>query len=494
MRKFHSGFLTLGGGVFIFIFSLFLDVLGIGKPGIQAAQLLGILAGVVFSLIGWGIILAGQQKEGPDQWRVDWKSIFHIDNVPVLGWVLFGFLITFVLLFIIPNYFNSDHRVYYFNRYLPEIVPIGRDLTFSTDNIHGWLVSGRNLYDAQYHVYPPLYAVIFAPLVLLSYPARFYFITLATFTCMVFILLFLPGLMKVGKRYSMATFFFLTAIISYGMQFEFERGQYNIIAFTLSFLAIYLFHFHGSFRHLAYLLFSVAIHIKIYPAIFIFMFIKDWRDWKGNLFRFIGLGLFNFALLFTLGAAVFVDFLGAITKYSNDTWSRPYNLSIRSFIYALSHQQVLPLQPSWAAWINNNSVLIELSFLIFFLLCLIAVILKAYRNGERPINYDLFLICTIGALIIPAVSIDYKLPLLASPLAMALAGRSMQSTGLKKIIIILLIILISAAYSVTLFPFIDRPTFLTNSLPMVLIILISITLLNFLDGSALAKPPPSENP
>lgn len=493
MRKFRSGSLILGGGVFIVIFSLILEVLGIGKPGIQAAQLLGILAGVVLSFIGWGIILSGQ-KEGAGAWKVDWKSLFHVDDVSVPGWVLFGFVITFVLLFIIPNYFNADHRVQYFNRYLPEIVPIGRDLTFSTDNIRNWLVSGRNLYDAQYHVYPPLYAVVFAPLVLLSYPARFYFITLVTFACMVFILLLIPGLMKAGKRFSITIFFFLTAIVSYGMQFEFERGQYNVIAFTLSFLAIYLFHYHGSFRHLAYLLFSVAIHLKIYPAIFIFMFIKDWRDWKGNLMRWMGLGVFNFALLFTLGPAVFFDFLGAITKYSGDTWSRPYNLSIRSFIHGLSDQQVWPLQPSWAAWISDHSILIELFFLAFFLLCLLAVVAKAYQNGEHPLNYDLFLICTIGAMIIPAVSIDYKLPLLAPPLALALAGRSMKSTGLKKISIILLIILISAAYSVTLFPFIDRPPLLANSLPMVLIILISITLLNFLDGSALAKYPPPENP
>jgi hypothetical protein len=160
----------------------------------------------------------------------------------------------------------------------------------------------------------------------------------------------------------------------------------------------------------------------------------------------------------------------------------------------LSDQQVWPLQPSWAAWISDHSILIELFFLVFFLLCLLAVVAKAYQNGEHPLNYDLFLICTIGAMIIPAVSIDYKLPLLAPPLALALAGRSMKSTGLKKISIILLIILISAAYSVTLFPFIDRPPLLANSLPMVLIILISITLLNFLDGSALAKYPPPENP
>jgi hypothetical protein len=482
------GFYVFGSGIFVVVFSLILDVLGIGKPGIQAVQLLGVLVGVLTSFIGWGLILTGQ-KDGVDHWKIDWKSLVNFDDIPALVWVIFGFLITFVLLFIIPNFFNLDHRVHYFNRFLPEIVPIGRDLTYSTDNIRNWLVSGGNLYDAEYHVYPPLYAVVFAPLVLLSYPARFYSITAITFGCVVILLLWMPALMKVGRRYSVAVFFFLTTIVSYGIQFEFERGQYNIIAFTFGILAVYLFHYHESFRHLAYLLFSVSIHLKIYPAILIFMFIKDWRDWRGNLIRFTGLGLFNIALLFVLGPSVFVDFLSSITGYTGATWSRPYNLSIRSFVYALSHQEIVPLSSSAAVWLDKNSTLVELSLMAFFFLCLFAVIVKAYRNRECPLNYDLLLICTIGAMIIPSVSIDYKLPLLALPLLLALAGRSMQSSGLRKIIVILLIIVVSSAYSVTLFSFIDRPPFLANSLPVLFIILTAITLLNFLDGSAVATLP-----
>ena len=219
MHTSRSGFYILGLGIFLVIFSLILDVLGIGKPGIQAAQLLGVLVGILTSFIGWGIILK-RRKEGVDFWKIDWKSLVYIDDIPAIVWVIFGFLITFVPLFIIPSFFNSDHHVHYFNRFLPEIVPIGRDLTYSTDIIRSWLVSGQNLYDAKYHVYPPLYAVVFAPLVLLSYPARFYFITAVTFGCMVTLLLLAPALMKVGNRYSLAVFFFFTVIISYGMQFE----------------------------------------------------------------------------------------------------------------------------------------------------------------------------------------------------------------------------------------------------------------------------------
>jgi hypothetical protein len=270
------------------------------------------------------------------------------------------------------------------------------------------------------------------------------------------------------------------------MQFELERGQDNIIAFTLVVLAIYLFHYQESFRHLAYLLFSVSIHLKIYPAIFILMFIKDWHDWKGNLARFACLGTFNVALLFVLGPSMFVDFFRAITNYTDIVWSRPYNMSIKSFVYALVHQEVMPLSSSFVLWLGQNLSLAELSFMVLFLLCLLAVVVKAYRNNKCLINYDLFLVCIIGAMIIPSVSIDYKLPLLALPLALALSRRSMQSGGLRRVGVILLIIIVSMAYSVTLFPFIDKPVILANSLPMLLVILVSITMLNFLDGSALA--------
>jgi hypothetical protein len=164
-------------------------------------------------------------------------------------------------------------------------------------------------------------------------------------------------------------------------------------------------------------------------------------------------------------------------------------MSARSFVYALHHQEVVPLPPATAEWISRNSSLIELSVMVFFLLCLFTVVFKAYRNDEHTINYDLLLICAIGALMIPSVSIDYKLPLLALPLMLALGGRSMQGTGVKRALSVVLIVILSASYSVTLFPFIYKPTPLANNFPVLLIMLVAATLLNLLDGSALAKPP-----
>jgi hypothetical protein len=52
----------------------------------------------------------------------------------------------------------------------------------------------------------------------------------------------------------------------------------------------------------------------------------------------------------------------------------------------------------------------------------------------------------------------------------------------RKILAILLVFLLSLAYSMTLFPYIYRPEYLANSLPMLIVILAAITLLSFLDS------------
>jgi hypothetical protein len=328
-------------------------------------------------------------------------------------------------------------------------------------------------------------------MLLLSYPANFFFITAVTLGGIILLFLLIPALTNAKHVSSLSVFFFLTVIFSYGMQFELERGQLNAIAFTLCVLAVYLFHYHESFRHLSYLLFSLAIQLKIYPAIFIFMFIKDWRDWN-NLLRFLGLALFNFALLFALGYSIFADFFRALIDNLGITLTFPGNHSLKAFIYNLTDSGFGLLQPATVSWLKGNSSLIEALFSAFYFLCLLAVLVKAYKSKEHGINLDLLLICTIGAMILPAVSIDYKLPLLAAPIAMALSHRPMQFMRLKKILAILLVIILSFAYSMTLFPYIYRPAYLANSLPMLLIILTAITLLNFLDSRTDTKTAQSE--
>ena len=124
---------------------------------------------------------------------------------------------------------------------------------------------------------------------------------------------------------------FITGLTSYGFQFELERGQFNVIAMALCFSAIFLFHRKPKLSWLAYILFTIAIQLKLYPAIYILFFVRDWKDILANLRRFLCLGIVNIALLFILGWGVFLDFLNSLRGTAIDQMIWVGNLSIRSF-------------------------------------------------------------------------------------------------------------------------------------------------------------------
>ena len=488
MKTHKLGYILLGIGSFIVFFTLISDSIGIGKKGIQAAQLLLIQGGILLTVISIGILnLSDTELKVANSIN---RIVARIQNLPASVWILLGFLIAYILLFISPVFFNPDHRIDYLTRYIPEITPIGRDLNYATSGIKIWL-SGNGFYDLKNLNYPPLYAVVFSPFLLLKYPVTFFVMTGITLFCMTVSTLLLPSLIVKNKDRAVLVFFFLTGIFSYGMQFELERGQFNIFAFTLSFLAIYIFHRHYQFRYLAYLLFSVAVQIKLYPVVFILMFIKDWRDWKNNILRFTGLGIFNIALLFVLGYQTFIDFMNTMLTLLDAVWIRPYNHSLASFVSDLTSTGLGILQPNIVAMLRENSSYIKLILILYYLVCLLVVVGRAYKNNENGINLDLFLVCTIGAIILPSLSIDYKLPLLAPAIALALSYSPQGNHATRHVVSVFLLTIISLSYSYTLFSFVDRPVILQNCFPLFMIILTAITLLNIIENRTFFQ---AENP
>ncbi len=65
----------------------------------------------------------------------------------------------------------------------------------------------------------------------------------------------------------------------------------ELIAFSLCVAAICIFHRKPKYRWFAYLLFSISVQLKLYPAIFVFTLIEDFTDWKNNIKRIVGLGI-----------------------------------------------------------------------------------------------------------------------------------------------------------------------------------------------------------
>lgn len=487
MQKKVGYFLT-GAGVLVALLSLSLDLFGIGQPGIQSAQLLGAQVGILAALLGIGVIFHATSK--PESLFDGIKKIFRqVPDWPLITWVLAGFLLAYILFFIFPAFFNATSRLYYFDHYLPDKYPIGSDFLYSTDALKEWL-AGRNPYSLPLHFYPPLYHIIFAPILLLGYPNGFYLITLLTLTSLLLTTFILPVCMKKEANLAVLLFFLLTALFSYGLQFELERGQFNMIAFTLCILAIYLFYYQPAFRHLAYVLFSISVNLKLYPLIFIVMFIKDWTDWKNNIKRLAGLGLFNLALLFVAGPDIFMKFFDNLHKNTEvEVVTFPGNHSITAFVYNLTQNEYGQLSGTLLSWLKNNSTPVSLIFFGIFGICFLLVLYRAYRENNTGVNADLLLICTLGALMIPS-SIDYKLELLAAPIAIAMYNREMPVKLWQKIVFALTIFSASFAYSLTLVPYkyrLDSGMFV-NSFPMLFIILIALTILSLISKNKKLSP------
>lgn len=479
------GYILIVVGLLGLAVSLGADLIGIGTQGIQAAQILGAQIGVIVSLCGIALIIA--ERNGKLQLKKNLDGLKSmVTDQPLFVWALAGFLLAYFLFFIAPMFLDYRLQFQYFYRYIPDNVRIGLDLRTITKYISLWLIEGKSPYLDNTIFYPPLYNVIIAPILLLGYPNSYYVMLALTILSYLVLTYMIPAQLNPKKDLSFLLLFFITGIFSYGLQFELERAQFNVITFLLCIFSIYIYHYHEEFRYFAYLFFSISIQLKVYPLIFIVMFIKDWRDWKNNLLRLAGLGAFNFAMLFILGYSIFMDFIRStvaqVSQAGAYTWIG--NHSIKAFVYNFTTDGFGWLPESTLTWLRQYSGLLELFLLLYFAVCIISIIIAGYLRKEQGLNPTLLLACTIGAMVIPSVSHDYKLAILAAPLSIAFSNLSVPSKTSKKVTLFFLVFIASFAYSATLYPFKYRPDFLTNSFPLLLVILTVFTITFHLDDRA----------
>ncbi len=398
----------------------------------------------------------------------------YILNISLLTWVLLGFLLSYLLFFVYPVFFSD--QVMQFFKYVPAFNPIGVDLRQMLSYSASWFVDKQTPYIGR-NLYPPLTSVLFTPLLILDFSLVYKIITLVNVLCYVLISLIFP--LRIGKERqisSLLILFFITGLFSYGFQYELERGQFNVITVFICFLAIWIYHYHSRYRYLAYFLFTISVQLKVFPFIFIVMLISDWRDWKNNIKRFFALAAVNFALLFVLGINVFVDFIYAIKTQIVNPEIGGRNHSIRSFVTMMSNKAS---EHGWT-WINDYTELAQFTLLAIIAICILIIMLQAYRQKQNGINSHLLLACTIGALLIPSVSHDYKLSILAAPVALLFSCSSIvfserSYAHRQRIIFIVFILLFSIAYSSTLFSNAYKPSTFENNLPALVVMLLLIT-------------------
>ena len=352
-----------------------------------------------------------------------------------------------------------------FPEYVVKIDPIGLDLAQMLEYSRSWLVRHHSPYVGA-NPYPPLAAALFAPLLLVTATTAYQILVWLNVACYALCVVVLPYLLhqRDERRIPLLLTLFLTGLFSYGFHFELERGQFNLIALACVLSALHLFHCRETSRFWAYALFCVAVQLKAYPALFIVLFVKDWAAWKANLLRCAGLALANFLLLFALGVGVFRDFIAALARESSSNlWIG--NHSIRAFV------QLVPL-PYKSAF--------HLLFALVLLACLALLIFQSCRQRRAGFDAPLFLACTIAALLLPAVSNDYKLTLLTAAMAAAFPHRSLRKQGMQRVVSMALLLLCSFSYASTCFSLTNKPRLFKHNLPALFIAFCCWTLFTLL--------------
>jgi hypothetical protein len=361
---------------------------------------------------------------------------------------------------------------------VPREQTIGCDLAHAIYCSREFFTTNHTPY-IQSSLFPPLTYVLLGLLIGVSRPEAYAIMTIITIICYIFTALILPLWANMRKSLSpLVILFLVTGLLSYGFQFEIERGQFNVITMFLCLVSVWIYHYHHRYCYLAYFLFSISIQLKLYPAIFIFLFIKAWRDWKSNIKRFLGLGVFNFALLFVLGPQIFVDFVTRVKEHSVNPIFWVGNHSIRAFAIVFSTK--------YSLWPKEDSELIYILLFLFAAVCIFLIVFQAYRQKYNGINPYLLLACTFGAMLIPSESNDYKLSILVAPVAMALHNEYFAKifNYRSRLLISILMVVFFFAYSLTLYTFIIKGyvlLLLANNLPALMVMLLITTVFSLMN-------------
>ena len=336
--------------------------------------------------------------------------------------MIFSFIISFIVGFIYPVFFHSEEM--YFPRYVPSEGNLGSDLYATFTMVNGGVLP-----------YPPLAIIIFRLFSLLPINIAFKIITTISLI-LLFLLCFLiiPKTSK-NNNIFVSTFIFITLLTSYGFQFELQRGQWNFICIFLIYFSLLLFK-NGN-KNLSVVFFSLAVHLKVYPLIFIILFIDDFSSVKKNIIHILKIVMFNLVLVLLIGVDVHIKFLKNIFEFANLPYMWKGNHSISSFVSMVNDN------------ILNIHYLSQGLYLIYFI-CLLIVLVISFRMKLHFYNKYVLFLLTVGTLIIPSVSHDYTLPLITLALLyFILNSKTIFKAGFGAIYMGLISIIFFTHYSYT---------------------------------------------
>jgi len=385
-------------------------------------------------------VFAGVLRRAADRVR---RGFFSLNVTPTAIFIV-AVVLVYILAFIWPIFLSQDTGMWF-----PHYIQAAGDRTGG--DLRGALTFANSLKDTfnpyvAGNFYSPLNSVFFLPLTLFGDRAAYWFITL--FTIGIYLLagwLSFKFLSPHVNKTILALLLVL-GLFSYGFQFEIERGQSNVLTMAIGMLAVYLFHFTPTskslawgftrFRWLSYVLFTIAVHIKIYPIVLLVFFVKDSLWNKRDVLRVVSLFAANTALFFVFGTKMFQSFWSAIKQiqlYAGVGHAGEINHSIFSFTHT----------PNYPFLQQYYGILLLVIVAAFF------VSVLPWFISAFDIKYRLRYLLPIAGMLtffIPSVSYDYKLSLL--PLYFIFYFSLEQKMNwLQKLIFALVAVLVNFAFS-----------------------------------------------
>lgn len=318
-----------------------------------------------------------------DRWR---------RSAPAFAAIVCGFVLAIVAGQIVPVFLSGSGMQ--IPNYVPRIEPIGADLIQYRSYVERYVNDGESPYVGR-NLYPPLTTLAFAPFVYISGESGYLILSALTLVCWMSMVLLGPLALARDQRpaglFALAAIILALRLYSYPLHFELERGQFNVIAVAFAVYAVLLFR-RGPARWWAripaYVLLTIAIQFKVYPAIFVLAMIERDRPLRSAV-RLAGITALNVILLFSLGTDIFNDFIEFITVQMRDPYIWVGNHSLKSFATQAGVAE-------WMLW------------------CLAAVVvlaagIAAWRRRADSADGSLLLGLAVLSCIIPSVSHDYKL-------------------------------------------------------------------------------------
>ncbi|PKO08076.1 MAG: hypothetical protein CVU40_17365 [Chloroflexi bacterium HGW-Chloroflexi-2] len=359
---------------------------------------------------------------------------FLRDSLNNLIYALVLLIFGFSLIFFINNILikiNTTTWSYDFSSFIPIELPVGLDFRVGSyrpaQNLIMTNFKHIALDGTYFSIYPPLVSLINIPYLMFNENTAYFvhsiLIFLSNIGCIAIVSIIAHSTIikkiridKINNSFITITLFFILlfyTLSSYSFVFAIERGQTDVFALLFSLLSILFFIKKPDNIWLQVCFLSIAVHLKIYPAVlFLLLFVKHGRR------LFFPAITINLIFLFILGPRMAFDFLQTLTSGSGigagigNRWTWVGNHSAYSFADTLARESSNYSLNLYILWPIFTLIAIELWFAATYIL---------FKNFSSQ-NAVLFFMVSISIMdLVPTISMDYRLVILSSAALLLIA-------------------------------------------------------------------------